>query len=113
MQVDKPFSAIEAEVAHLLSTESRQVDLKTMDGELRAIGYRLDRRMDCRSVNRHMSGARAGESYHAVNLYVVQVSDGVSAFHVDSRRDANFDRLQQMRLNQEIFAVQGDRIYGI
>jgi len=107
------FEAVNVEVAHLLASGSRQVDLKTFDQELRTIGYRLDRGMDCTSLNRYMTGERAGQSYPAVNMYPVQVSDGVSAFHVDSRRDANFQRLQEMRLNDELFALHRGRIYKI
>lgn len=102
-----------SEVEYKVQNGGRQVSLAAMDAELRAIGYRLDRDLDCRSLNRHISGPRAGRSYPAVNMYVVQVSDGMSAFHVDARRDANFTRLQEMRFNGEIFAVSRGRIHEI
>ena len=105
--------SVDREVAHLVAGGSRRVSLRAFDAELRLIGYRLERSSDCKSLNRYVTGERAGESYPAVNMYTVQVSDGVSAFHVDSRRDANFERLQEMRRNEELFAVHKGRIYKI
>lgn len=105
--------AVTAEVNRRIKAGGRRVTLQEFDEELRAIGYRLDRSMDAEGLNRYMEGELAGVSYPAVNMYVVQVSDGMSAFHVDARRDANFERLQHMRFHQTIFAVNRGRIYGI
>jgi len=104
---------VEAETAHRLAAGSRQVTLTQMDNELRALGYRLDRRGDCRSENRHLTGVRAGHSYPAVNMSVVQLSNGLSAFHVDARRDAAFDTLQSLRATEALFAVHRGRIHEI
>jgi hypothetical protein len=105
--------ALAAEIAYKLANGSRQVTLEQIDAELRAIGYRLDRSGDCPSLNRYSSGARAGHSYPAVNLRVVQASDGLSAFHVDARRDARFYALQAMRSTEALFAVHRGRIYEL
>jgi hypothetical protein len=106
-----PDEALAAEVAYKCSNGSRQVTLKQIDAALRAIGYRLDRSGDCHSRNRYLSGPRAGHSYPAVNLQVVQASDGLSAMHVDARRDARFEALQAMRFTEALFAVHRGRIY--
>ena len=106
-------AALAAEIAHKRAHGSRQVTLTQMDNELRALGYRLDRGGDCPSQNRYVTGARAGHSYPAVNLRVVQLSDGLSAFHVEARRDAAFAALQSMRSREAIFAVHRGRIYEL
>jgi hypothetical protein len=102
-----------SEIAYKLRNGSRQVTLQQLDEELRAIGYRLDRSGDCHSRNRYLTGERAGESYPAVNMTVVQISNGLSAFHVDAKRDAAFDTLQSMRATEALFAVHRGRIYEI
>ncbi len=52
-----------------------------------------------------MTGPRAGISYPSVTTGIREADTGMSAFHVDARRDANFAKLQQMRLSGEYFAV--------
>jgi hypothetical protein len=108
-----PDEALAAEVAYKRSHGALQVTLKQIDAALRAIGYRLDRGGDRPGLNRYLSGPRAGHSYPAVNLRVVQASDGLSAMHVDARRDARFDALQAMRLTEALFAVHRGRIYEL
>jgi hypothetical protein len=101
------------EIAHKRAQGGRQVTLEQLDAELRAIGYRLDCGGDCPSVNRYVSGPRAGRSYPAVNLRVVQASDGMSAMHIEARRDARFEALQQMRRTDALFAVHRGRLYEL
>ena len=81
-----------------------------INAELAAIGYKLDRRLDCKSANRYLSGEFAGQSYDAINAYVVEADTGLSFAHVNARRDENFQTLQRIRFNQELYAVVRGRI---
>lgn len=108
-----PNASLDAEVAFRLANGGRQVTLAAFDDELRALGYRLDRSVDCPQLGRYLTGPRAGASYPSVVMGVVQVSDGTSFANVHSRRDANFDRLQNIRFEQELFAVHNGRLYDI
>ena len=100
-------------IAHKRAQGGRHVTLAQLDAAVGAIGYRLDRAGDCPSVNRYVSGPRAGRSYPAVNLRVVQASDGLSAMHIDARRDASFEALQAMRRADALFAVHRGRIHEL
>ena len=62
-----------------------------------AIGYTFDRSCDARSLAKYMTGERAGESYPCVALYPIQADNGVSAWNVEARRDANFDAFKRLR----------------
>lgn len=84
-----------------------------LDKELRKIGYRLDRKMDCRSTARWMTGDRAGESYPACSTGIKEVDTGLSAFNVDARRDANFDKLQELRITGAWVAMHNGYILEI
>jgi hypothetical protein len=59
--------------------------------------------MACKSLARYMTGPYAGETYPANSWCPIQADNGLSAFNVDARRDANFKALQKLR--NDIFAV--------
>jgi hypothetical protein len=80
---------------------------------LAAIGYKMDRSCDARGTNRLLTGEFAGHSYPAINVYVVEADTGMSAFHVNARRDENFRELQRLRFHEELFAVVRDRILEV
>ena len=71
-----------------------------------ALGYRVDRAGDCRSVARYMTGDWAGETYPACSTGLREADTGLSAFNADARRDAAFRAMQELR--GEIFAVTRD-----
>lgn len=96
-------SQAKIEAQHLISEGLRQVTLATMSAELAQLGYRLDRSMDCASMATNMTGERAGQRYPALALYPKVKDTGLSAWNVDARRDANYKRLQQYRM--EVFAI--------
>lgn len=79
--------------------------IKAIEAELRAIGYRLDRTMDCRGNARYMTGPAAGETYPSIDTGINQIDDGLRFCNVDARRDDNYKRLQDMRRSGEWFAV--------
>jgi Holliday junction resolvasome RuvABC DNA-binding subunit len=64
---------------------------------LNLIGYKLDRKMDCRGMAKWMTGERAGETYHCLTTGIIEADTKRSAFHFEARRDKNFDELQDMR----------------
>jgi hypothetical protein len=86
---------------------------KTLAGlkaALAAIGYKVDRSCDARGNTRYITGEHVGESYPATNLYVVEADTGMSAFHVDARRDENFRKLQELRFRGALYAIVRGRI---
>lgn len=68
-----------------------------------ALGYKLDRTLDCRSVARFMTGEHAGKSYLCVTTGVSEADTGLSAFHFAARRDSKFKQMQKLR--QEVCAI--------
>jgi hypothetical protein len=81
----------------------RQVTLAQLVAEYHALGYRFDRSLDTIGLAQHVTGPMAGTHYTARTLYPVETDTGRSAFHVLARRDAQFQRLQQLR--NELFCV--------
>jgi hypothetical protein len=105
--------SLNAELARRAERGLYPVTMAELDSRLRAIGYRLDRSMDCMSSNRYMTGEFAGESYPACNLYPVQCDDGLSFANVDVRRDASFSQLQDWRMSGALFAVAHGALYEL
>lgn len=96
---------LQRELDYRRSRGLEPVSLKFLKQELAELGYKLDRRLDCKSNTRHMSGERCGQSYPAINLYVVEADTGLSFAHVEARRDENHARLQHLRYHGTLFAV--------
>ena len=91
------------ELEYRQSIGQRHVSLEKLIEEYAALGYRFDRSMDCIGRAEHLTGPMAGTSYVANSLYPVQIDNGLSAWHVDARRDTNYTKLQALR--NEIFAT--------
>lgn len=68
-----------------------------------ALGYTVDRSLDCRSVARYLTGPMAGECYLSCTTSVKEADTGLSAFNYTARRDANFRKMQTLR--REIAAL--------
>lgn len=96
-------SLLEAEIEYRKTLGQTELPLSKFEEALRAIGYRFDRRMDCRAPARYMTGDRAGESYPTLSLKPVQSDNGMAWCHVDSRRDSNWHALLDLR--QTVFSV--------
>lgn len=107
----EPDDDIAAECAARILAGARRVSLAQLADEYRALGYRFDRSADCSHLARYMTGDRAGKTYKACGLRPVQIDDGLAAWHVDARRDANFQSLQALR--DQVFAVHAGRIYEV
>lgn len=96
---------LEAELAARAQDGYKPITVKELDATLRGLGYRLDRDKDCHGNSQYMAGPRAWLTYPCITTGVREIDTGLSAFHVDARRDANFATLQEMRMNQSHFAV--------
>lgn len=104
---------IQSELAARAANGYRPSTVKAMTQTLRSIGYRLDRSMDCKHQSRYMTGPRAGSSYPAISTGIREIDSGKSFAHFDARRDENFKKLQDMRLNESLYAVVAGRILDI
>lgn len=114
LAVQKPQSLqnapLKAEINDLLQNGCQHVSIHQLTLAIKELGYKFDRRMDCRGNARYITGPRAGSSYPTLNLYTVQIDDGKSAFHFESRRDDNFNAFQALR--SKYFAVSKNAIVG-
>lgn len=91
------------EIQCRLAQGDRHITLTQFQSELREIGYRFDRSMDCYSNAQYMTGPRAGETHPVLSLYPVQIDNGISWANIHARRDDNFKKLIAIRDNA--FAV--------
>ncbi|MBQ0600921.1 hypothetical protein J7S78_14070 [Klebsiella oxytoca] len=102
--------AVHREIERSLNAGMSQVTIKKLTEILKDIGYRFDRSMDTCSQAQIITGDGAGDTYPTLVLYPIQ-DDGVSAFHYQARRDANYQKLKKIRNN--LFAVFNNRIVVI
>lgn len=91
---------LNVEIEYRKSIGCEKLSLKEMAQRFATLGYRLDRSLDCRSMSRYLSN---GRSYPCITTGVKEADTGRSAFHCESRRDENFEKMQQLR--QDVFAV--------
>lgn len=103
--------SLKGEIANRLSSGARHVSVAQMGKEFLALGYRLDRSMDCRSVARIMTGPRAGETYPCCSTSLTEISSGLGYAHYQAGRGANFRRMMELR--NEIFAVSHGAILEV
>lgn len=89
------------------------VTLGDIKRQLSDLGYVLDRRLDCRSTARIMTGPRAGETYPCLSTGIKEADTGRSAFHIEARRDANFRTLQKLRFEVGLYTVLGGAIMDL
>ena len=91
---------LETEITYRLSIGCKHLSVRAMSERFRALGYELDRSLDCRAMSRYLSD---GRTYPACTTGVKERDTGRSAFHFEARRDANFRAMQKLR--QDVFAV--------
>lgn len=102
--------ALNEEIAFRDRFGLKRVSMDELTDLIRAVGYRFNKSMSCKSMSRYLTGERAGKSYPNNSLKPVQIDDGLSFSHVDARRDANFERLNEIR--NTYYAVHGGYICG-
>lgn len=96
------------EIEYRKSIGQVSISLNKFEAEIRLIGYRFDRGMDCCGLSRYMTGPRTGKSYQALGLKPVQLNDGIAWCSVNARRDDDFTKLKAIRENY--FSVVNGRI---
>jgi hypothetical protein len=100
-------NGLDAEIARRLTNGCERVSFDELQRRIDALGYRLDRRMDCYSIARDV---RTGESYPCITGYAREKDTGLSFAHFsDARRDAAYRGLQNLR--GRVFAVVRGAIY--
>ena len=104
---------LENELAARAARGHVPVTMGKLSRELAAIGYRLDRRCDCCCEPRFITGPHAGESFPGISGYVVEIDTRRSACHYTARRDDNFQKLQEWRFSEKLFAIVRGRIFDI
>ncbi len=93
--------ALQTEIAFRVANGERLVTVKQFAREFAALGYTLDRTMDCRAPSRYLE---TGRSYPCCTTSVKESDTGISAWHyLNARRDANFKAMQALR--SKIFAI--------
>ena len=104
---------LEKEIADRIAQGNAPMTLSAIKEELRAIGYCLDRTMDCRSNAKWMTGDRAGETYPCITTGIKESDSGLSFANGNARRDDNFRKLQDMRFSGKYYAVVNNAIFEI
>lgn len=104
---------LECELLRRAEAGYHPVTIKAMNAALKEIGYTLGRTRDCSGTARYMTGDNAGESYPCITTGVKEIDTGMAYCHFQARRDENFDKLQAIRRNEELFAVVKGRIFEI
>lgn len=107
----RPLAALpplQQEIQDRLQAGQVQITLKQLEEMIGEVGYQLDRRFDCKTIAKIMSGPRTGSRYPVMSVKPVQMDDGRSFSHVEARRDQGFDRLIAIR--RKYFAVVDDHL---
>lgn len=100
------------EMAEILAKQGVEVlTVRQFIARFEALGYRLDRSLDCRAPARFLTGELAGVSYPCCTTGLVETDTGRSAFHYQARRDAAYLAMQKLR--QQIVAVSRGAILEV
>lgn len=76
-----------------------RVSMAELRRRYQELGYDFDRSFDCRATATIMTGPGAGDTYPCCTTGVIECDTRRSAFHVESRRDRNFERMQELRFS--------------
>jgi len=106
-------NGLTTEIASRVANGHHPSTIDRIQQELKTLGYRLDRAMDCKGVARYQSGPRAGTAYPAITTGVCEIDSGKSFAHFTARRDGNFETLQKMRYEGSLYAVVRGHILEI
>lgn len=100
LETPTPQTPLEVEIAYRQSEGAELLSVKAMGERFKALGYRLDRSLDCRALSRYLD---SGRTYPACTTGVAERDTGMSAFHFEARRDDKFQAMQDLR--NQVFAV--------
>lgn len=104
-------AALQDEITRRDADGCERLSVAALAARFAALGYTLDRSMDCRGLARYMSGPHAGAAYMCCTTGLKETDSGLSAFNVDARRDDNFREMQNLR--QQIYAVSRGAILEV
>jgi hypothetical protein len=99
---------IQDEIDRKVAEGKKRCTIAKLESLYNDLGYGFARSHDCRSIAQHITGPYAGASYPVLTLYIIQLDNRQSAFHIESRRDSNFEAMQQLR--KTYFAVAPSHI---
>ena len=71
-------NSLQAEIARRKARGNMPLTLRQLRDQLRALGYRLDRSMDCSCTARYMNGEDAGLTYPCTTTGVKHINSGLS-----------------------------------
>lgn len=94
---------LQAEIDWRLANGCKMVSVRELGEAFKALGYRLNRSMDCQSMARYVSGPRAGATHPVITTDATEIATGKSYAHYQGARDANFRKMMELR--QTLFAV--------
>ena len=101
-------SPLEVEIAYRLSIGCEQLSVKALTNGFKALGYTLDRSMDARCNARYLD---SGRTYPCCTTGIRETDTGRSAFHFESRRDSNYQAMQDLR--GKIFSISRGAILEV
>lgn len=101
-------SDLAREVADSLKSGMRQMSMAEYRAALAQLGYEIDPDSRCACIAKNMT---TGNTYPNVNWTPREIDTKRSAFHFESRRDANFKSLQELRF--WTFVVQRGAMTGV
>lgn len=96
----------EIETEAMINAGCIQVSMDIMRALFSELGYRLDD--ECKGMHTNLT---TGNSYMGTTIQPVQIDNGVRAFNISGRRDDNYRKMQQLRL--DVFAVVRGRIVTV
>lgn len=93
-------SALRVEIQHRINLGCEILTIPQFVARFAALGYRVDRSMDCRAMARYLDD---GRTYPACNTGMSEADTGRSAYHFESRRDSKFQAMQALR--GQVFSI--------
>lgn len=104
---------LQNELARRAKAGQFPTSIENIEQQLNALGYGLDRSMDCHSNNRWMTGEHAGESYPAINTRIRELDTGINYGNIEARKDGKSDALGKLIVSGELFAVTKSSIFEL
>jgi hypothetical protein len=78
------------EITRRVAEGYEQITPREFDQRLRAIGYKLDRKMDCPCTARILTGDHSGKEYPCTTTSAICLADNLGYSHVDCKQP-NFE----------------------
>ena len=92
--------ALRIEIQHRINSGCEILTIPQFVARFAALGYRVNRSMDCRSTARYLDN---GRTYPACSTGMDEADTGRSAYHFESRRGSRFEAMQALR--GQVFSI--------